>query len=311
MVANERMHAAGNRSIVALSTRAFAKINLTLRVTGRRPDGYHDVRTVLQSLALHDTLRFRRIRGPFAIACDDPHCPTDRSNLVWQAATRVWRAGGRRGVPRGVLVSIEKRIPLQAGLGGGSSDAAAAIRALNRLWRLNLPADAQRAIAATVGADVPFFLEGGTALGVDRGDALFSMLDVAATWVTLVVPPFGVSTKDAYGWWDQAKRGRAPSSVQPLFAGSHPLSLSTSELRNDLEGPVSARHPEISRIVRAMGRAGASYAAMSGSGSAVFGLFDSRVAAAAAGDALRSPSRRTVVTQTIDRRRHEAMARPQ
>ena len=105
---------------------AFAKINLDLHVLGRRPDGYHELRTTFQSVALADTLTFTRSRGPFRITCDDLECPTGRSNLVWRAASLVWRAAGRRGAPKGVTVHIDKRVPVQAGLGGGSSDAATA-----------------------------------------------------------------------------------------------------------------------------------------------------------------------------------------
>ena len=117
-----------------VEVRAFAKINITLRVLGIRHDGYHELRTVLQSVALHDRLIFEPTRGAFEIASDDPACPVDRTNLVWRAAALVWRAAGRRGAPRGVRVTIEKRIPIQAGLGGGSSDAAAALRVLSAWW---------------------------------------------------------------------------------------------------------------------------------------------------------------------------------
>jgi 4-diphosphocytidyl-2-C-methyl-D-erythritol kinase len=313
---------------VALSARACAKINLTLRLTGRRPDGYHDLRTVLQSLALHDTLRFRATRGEFRIECDHPACPTDRANLVWRAAELVWRAAGRRGLPRDVVVTIEKRIPLQAGLGGGSSDAAAAIRGLSRVWHLDLSRDRQHALAATLGADVPFFLEGGTALGLERGDLLFPLVDLAAAWVTLVIPPFGVSTKDAYRWWDSMKRGRTPflraaseKGVRPLFddrlsmsgsgfADSLALSLSTGERRNDLEEPVVAHHPEIDRMVRALRRQGAAYAAMSGSGSAVFGLFEWQAAAERAARLSASSGCRTLVTRTVSRADYRRVSAP-
>jgi 4-diphosphocytidyl-2-C-methyl-D-erythritol kinase len=292
----------------ALSTRACAKINLTLRLTGRRPDGYHDLRTVLQSLALHDTLRFRATRGAFQIECEHPACPTDAANLVWQAAELVWRAAGRRGLPRDIVVRIEKRIPIQAGLGGGSSDAAAAIRGLSRVWHVDLSRDRQQAIASTLGADVPFFLEGGTALGLERGDLLFPLVDLPATWVALVIPPFGVSTKDAYGWWDSMKR-RPPlfsrpasvKGVRPLFDDLLALSLSKGELRNDLEAPVAAHHPEIDQMVRALRRQGATYAAMSGSGSAVFGLFESKAAADRASRGSATRGWRTQVTHTISR----------
>lgn len=278
------MPAARRSRPAGLSIRACAKINLMLRVMGRRPDGYHDLRTVLQSLALHDTLTFRSTRGPFVIDCDDPACPIDRTNLVWQAAAHVWRAGGRRGEPEGVHVTLEKRIPIQAGLGGGSSDAAAAIRGLSRFWRIDLSAEAAYAIAAGLGADVPYFLHGGTALGLDRGDRLFPLVDLPASSVVLAVPPFGVSTRDAYAWWDESlstvtppvSRVRRHSSPPDPDVIPHWLAR---ELGNDLERPVTSHHPEIGRLVRAFRESQSSYAAMSGSGSAVFALCPSTIRA--------------------------------
>ena len=194
---------------------AYAKINLSLRVLGVRPDGYHELRTIFQSIALHDTLTVRARRGPFALRCDDPDCPADQSNLVWRAAERVWAASGRRGALRDVEIRLAKRIPLRAGLGGGSSDAAAALGALGSLWRVK---DASlREIAPSLGADVPYFLDGGTALGLDRGDVVYPLVDHPAAWVTLVVPPFGVSTEDAYGWWDETtpRHGVGPVLSEP------------------------------------------------------------------------------------------------
>ena len=140
---------AADRSIAC---RAFAKINLDLRVLGVRPDGYHELRTTFQSIALADDLTFTESPGPFRILCDDPDCPVDARNLVWRAAELVWQAGRRRGAPRGVVVTIAKRIPMQAGLGGGSSDGAAAIRALASLWHVRLPRARPRcAVPSTAG----------------------------------------------------------------------------------------------------------------------------------------------------------------
>lgn len=307
---------AANRT-AAVKVRAFAKLNLTLRILGLREDGYHSLRTTFQSLALHDTLTFRPTRDAFLIECDDAACPTDRTNLVWRAAHAVWRAAGRHGPPSGVLVRIVKRIPLQAGLGGGSSDAAAAIRALTALWRVDLSAAECHEMAASLGADVPFFLEGGAALGLDKGDLLFPLADRPEAWVTLVIPEFGVSTKDAYAWWDgghdaaRVSDGRRalPRGARAAEVGRM-LGLPTGELCNDLEPQVAAHHPEIEQMVRALRRCGARYAAMSGSGSAVFGLFDSRKAADAAGRSLNDGGWRVVVTQTTNRARYRAMARP-
>ena len=290
---------------------AFAKINLTLRVLGVRSDGYHVVRTVLQSLALHDTLTFRAARGAFRIECDDPGCPTDRTNLVWRAADLVWRAAGRAGRPRDVVVQIVKRIPLQAGLGGGSSDAAAAIRALAALWRLDLPLEQLHAIAASLGADVPFFLQGGTALGVERGDVVFPLVDQPAARVTLALPPFGVSTQEAYGWFDQDDRSKSSvrrvsaESSRPASRGPRPRfeawSLPTTEWGNDLEPPVARRHREIAALTGRLRTAGAFHAAMSGSGSAVYGLFTTSDGARTAARDLAGPGCRTIATRTLSR----------
>ena len=293
-----------------LTLPAFAKINLTLRVLGVRHDGYHAVRTVLQSLALHDTLTVRAARGAFRIECDDPGCPTDRTNLVWHAADLVWLAAGRADRPRDVVVHIAKRIPLQAGLGGGSSDAAAAIRALVALWRLDLPREQLHSIAASLGADVPFFLEGGTALGLDRGDLVFPLIDQPAAWVTLALPPFGVSTREAYGWFDEDEL--STSSVRrvlsgpprPGSGGPRPRfdgwSLPAAEWGNDLELPVARRHAEITAMTGHLRKVGAFHAAMSGSGSAVFGLFRAAAAAKTAAKALSGHSRRVLVTRALD-----------
>ena len=290
-----------------MRARAFAKINLLLRVLGTRSDGYHELRTIFQSIALHDTLTIRASRGPFRLTCDDPACPADDTNLVARAAARLWTASGRRGVPRDIAIDLRKRIPLQAGLGGGSSDAAATLRALARRWRVG---EARvRATAAALGADVPYFLEGGTVLGLDRGDLLFPLIDPPAAWVVLVLPNFGVSTKDAFGWLDgDGARGFQPSVTRSpkrlaLQAGS-----ARAELVNDLEEPVAARHPEIRRIISALRRQGASQAAMSGSGSAVFGLFPLRRDALRAAKGLASASRRTLVTRTLNRRKYQTLA---
>jgi 4-diphosphocytidyl-2-C-methyl-D-erythritol kinase len=281
--------------------RAFAKINRSLRVLGTRADGYHELRTIFQSIALHDTLTIRAARGPFRLTCDDPACPADETNLVSRAAARMWTAAGRRGAPRDVAIDLRKRIPMQAGLGGGSSDAAAALRALAKRWRVG---EAKvRAAAASLGADVPYFLDGGTVLGLERGDLLFPLRDPAPAWVVLVLPGFGVSTKDAFEWFDDA------SATPPARVRRPHRSVGAYEqLINDLEAPVIARHPAIGRIISALRPAGASAAAMSGSGSAVFGLFSSRVGAVHAAKRLASRSRSTLVTRTLNRQTYQRLA---
>ncbi len=275
-----------------MRVRAPAKINLSLHVVGVTADRFHELRTVFQSIALHDTLTFRRVTGPFRIACSDPACPVDETNLVWRAAELVWAAAGRRGLPRDLAVRLTKRVPMQAGLGGGSSDAAATLRACASLWAAKFSRRRLVQLASALGADVPYFLEGGTALGTGKGDSVQALDDAEARWVTIVVPGFGVSTKEAYGWWD----------ADGPQAGALP------GIRNDLQPPVAARHPEIGAILARLTRAGALQAMMSGSGSAVYGLFTSRSAAARAAELLRSRSRRTLVTRTVNRMRYQALA---
>jgi 4-diphosphocytidyl-2-C-methyl-D-erythritol kinase len=279
----------------AVRVRAFAKINLSLRVLARRPDGYHELRTTFQSIALHDTLTITRRRGPFQIDADDPACPIDATNLVWRAAEALWCAAGRRGPVADVHVAIRKRIPVRGGLGGGSSDAASALRALSWLWRLSDPRAVDR-VAALLGADVPYFLRGGAALGLERGDLLFQLAEPPTSWVVVVIPGFGVGTQEAFGWWDQ--------QAEP-----------TRSAINDLQAPVIARRPEIGAIVRALDRAGARNAAMSGSGSAVFGLFDAPSFARRAAQRLAAPRAlprgcRLIVTRTLARARFAAESAP-
>ena len=197
---------------------------------------------------------------------------------------------------------FRSRIPLQSGLGGGSSDAAAAIRGLAALWRVDLPSERLQAIAASLGADVPFFLVGGTALGLDRGELLFPLIDRPAAWVMLALPRFGVSTKEAYGWLDETARVHRSKALRDRKR-VRLETLAESEWGNDLEAPVARRHPEIARLKRNLRKLGAFHAAMSGSGSAVYGLFDTRVGAQAAASALAGPGRRTIVTRTLSRKR--------
>lgn len=280
-----------------MKLRAHAKINLTLAVLGTRPDGYHQLRTVFQSLALHDTLRFDPFSQEFSIACATPGVPTDERNLVWKAARLVWQAAGRPGEPVG-RVSIVKRIPVQGGLGGGSADGAAALVGWNRTWETRLSAAALRGLAARLGADVPFFLCAGTALGVDRGDDVRPLDDARARWVVLVMPSFGVSTPQAFHWWDEDAGGPARSgSAEAGSTGADPLAVF-----NDLEAPVVRRHPQLAEIRDRLLGAGASAAAMTGSGSTMFGLFGTEADAKWAGAALRDARWRIVLTRTATRR---------
>jgi 4-diphosphocytidyl-2-C-methyl-D-erythritol kinase len=289
--------------MTALVVRAYAKINLSLRIVARREDGFHDLRTIFQSIGLHDTLTFRKIPGPFVVECDAPDVPVDGRNLVWRAAERVWRASGRRGRIGGVRVTIRKRVPAQAGLGGGSSDAAAALVALDALWRARLSSDRLLALAAALGSDVPFFLVGGTALGLGRGEQLFALPPIAATPLVIVRPPCGVATADAYAWFSSSPRHvPAARGSQRMVVPWSPLPL---DMQNDLERAVLPRVPLVADARRRLRRAGASAVLLSGSGSAVFGVFSDANAARRAAAAIARPGWFVRATRTMN-----AAARP-
>ena len=197
------MSAPGAGLLPRVTVRAHAKINLDLRVGGRRRDGYHDLRTILQSVGLHDTLTLRAVEGGCRVRCSAPGVPSGTDNLVHRAAQGLWTELGGRGEVRGVAVTLRKRIPAAAGLGGGTADAVAALRGLCLLWGRTPPPVRLHALAAGVGADGPFFLVGGTALGVGRGDEVYPLAEQPPRWVAVAVPPDGVSTAAAYGWLDE------------------------------------------------------------------------------------------------------------
>lgn len=291
-----------------LVARAHAKVNLDLRVLGTRADGYHELRTVFQTIELHDRLTFRLRPGALVLRCRTAGVPLDDSNLVWRAADALWRALGRDGGPRDVAITIEKRIPVQAGLGGGSADAAATLAALGRLWG-GVPGTLLREVASGLGADVAFFLAGGTALGLGRGEEIYPLVDLPPHWVVVVRPPFGVSTAEAYGWYDEDRTAglRENRELQMLPV---PWPSRAAQMVNDLEPPVVRRHPEIAALKGAMKEAGALAAAMSGSGSAVFGLFRSRAAAAGCLRPLVRGGGRAFLTRTLTRAEYERRARP-
>ena len=289
-----------------IRVRAHAKINLDLRVGALRADGFHALTTILQSIALHDSITLRPAQGPCSVRCAAATVPEGEANLVWRAAHRLWSALGRGGDPRGVTITIAKRIPVAAGLGGGTADAVAALRGLCRVWGASLGPSRLREVAAAVGADGPFFLVGGTALGVGRGDEVYPLAELPLHWVVIAVPPRRVSTVAAYGWMDRdaaasARRGRPERRGARRFPPVAGASLDLAALTNDLERPVVRRRPEIRVAIRMLACAGAVPAAMTGSGSAVFGLFTRRASAVEAASGIRREGWTVVVTRTLAR----------
>jgi 4-diphosphocytidyl-2-C-methyl-D-erythritol kinase len=303
---------------------AYAKVNLALRILGRRADGYHELRTIFQSISLHDTLtlsrapgtgieltvnmretganrRARRGNSQTSEAGDAgaTGVPSGPENLVWRALELLRRELKLR---MGLRAVLEKRIPAGGGLGGGSSDAAAAMVALLRLARRTLPAERLAEIATSLGSDVPYFLHGGTALGLGRGNEIFPLPDAPPATLLVVVPRgIRVATREAYAWLG-ARLTRRKDARKILSFGALFRSRREFGLENDFEAAVFRRHPRLAGIKRELLRQGAAEAALAGSGSAVFGLFQypaqaRRAAQVFVGD-------RVFLARTFDRKKY-------
>jgi 4-diphosphocytidyl-2-C-methyl-D-erythritol kinase len=279
---------------------AFAKINLTLNITGKRPDGYHELRTIFQTISLRDTLDISLTPGDsfeVAVTCSDPQL-AGADNLVFRAIHELAPEIGWSGR---VQVHLEKQIPVARGLGGGSSDAAAVLIGMLRLTKANVSLDRLMEIAAKLGADVPFFLFGGRALAVNRGDEIYPLHDGPKRTVVVVSPKgIGVPTKNAYEWLaPELTRLTNPHRIWRFCA----LCWSRQDgLSNDFEGPVFSRHPQLGEIRARLHKRGAADAALAGSGSAVFGVFRNPARARRAARAF--PEDSVFVVETLSREKY-------
>jgi 4-diphosphocytidyl-2-C-methyl-D-erythritol kinase len=286
----------GRRRVTECVVRAYAKINLGLEVLGRRDDGYHELRTILQTIGLHDELRIRAGDEPgVRLTSNDQRIPLDSSNL---AAVAAHLLAERTGHELALEIHLEKRIPAGAGLGGGSSNAATTLMALNHMWGSAVRRETLHEMAAQIGMDVPFFLYGGSALAVGRGDELYP-LDVGSDLpIVLILPDFSISTAAAYSNLRLTKK-RSGLTLQH-FAWSDPYGRNgLGELVNDLEGATGEHSPSIQEYKTLLLERGATSAMMSGSGSAVFGVFPDASSAQSAAAALELVGVRTVQTTTL------------
>ncbi len=385
-----------------VTARSFAKINVGLRIGPLRQDGFHELRSVYQTIALHDVIHVHVGRGSgIEIRCNDPRVPLDSTNTCWIIVERAVAALKARGH---VVIEIEKRLPVQGGLGGASGNAVATLLAFEKAVRKRLSGTERLRIAAVVGSDLPLFLIGGTVLGVGRGEEVYPLPDLPATACVIALPEIAVSTPKAFADWDRlcgidsrgrertagegmAGEGTASSRAEQRFlihhsepversdageesagswrtAGSSPhslrgmtnkrkeeklknprpsdrmsefsreisawlgagpgaghrrsgvsaqgggraenllLDLVRTGIENDFEKVVFPQYPELRGVKSVLERAGAQYASLSGSGSAVYGLFDSRERAAAAAKKLNQRGTRAVVTSTLTRRQY-------
>ena len=293
-----------------VSVRAYAKINLDLRVLGTRRDGFHELRTVFQSISLHDTVECVPARRAVCDRMLGGGRALDQSNLIWRAAEALWRALRRSGPIYGVGVRLDKRIPLQAGLGGGSADAAAALIGLARTWRVPLRPAQLTDVAATLGADVPFFLAGGTALGLGRGDECIRSRTCRGTgsccsFPALACPPVKrTAGTTPNGSW-RADRFCASRSTYP---GPWPSRAGADDQRSRGADRAASSGDRPDEGCAASSRAAA--AAMSGSGSAVFGLFQKRSDALAAVGRLDGSGWRVLLTESLGRGEFARLSRP-
>ena len=259
--------------------KAYAKVNLTLAVGEKRPDGYHEVVSVMQRVSLCDTLTVEQTREGITLTCSDPTLPSGEENLAHRAASLFFRETGIAG---GAALTLEKRIPSQAGLGGGSSDAASALLALRKLYAPALPDTELETMAAALSSDVPFFIRGGTQLATGRGEVLSPLPPLTDGWFVIVKPTESFSTPAMYRRLDELPPACTPP-LPPLQGG---LPALAAGLFNRFEAAIPAGSA-VWDIKARLAAYGALASLLSGSGSAVFGLFDTETAACAAVEALR------------------------
>jgi len=262
---------------VKLLVKAPAKINLALDVLHKRPDGYHEVEMIMTTIDLADRVELTLLeQDKIHILSHNRYVPDDQRNLAYQAAQLL---KDRFGVKKGVLISIEKTIPVAAGLAGGSSDAAATLRGLNKLWDLGLSLDELAELGSEIGSDVSFCVYGGTALAKGRGEIIKELPPPPTCWVILAKPFIGVSTADVYRRLD-LKGSKHPDIYGMIQAiKEHDYQRVCDNVGNVLEGVTLSLHPEVAQIKEQMKRFGADAVLMSGSGPTVFGIVqhDSRM----------------------------------
>ena len=342
---------------MAVTVRSFAKINIGLHIGSRRADGFHELRTIYQTVSLHDLVRVDVQRGAgVELRCKDARVPCDETNTCWRIAERLMKAHKARGK---VVIAIDKQLPVQGGIGGASSNAAATLLGLERALNASLEPEERWRLAAEVGSDVPLFLVGGSVLGVGRGEKVFPLHDLPPMDVVLATPFVGVSTPQAFADWDAHLAGAAhdqppgaklgsltlssPSDTinsfsQSVFAwlmrtvGSTAgvpassgdqaeisglpvvpegvpvplLDLVRAGIENDFERVVFPKYPELHEVKRGLERAGARYASLSGSGSTVYGLFESAVQAQTAAEKISESGCPAVTARTLPRNQYWA-----
>jgi 4-diphosphocytidyl-2-C-methyl-D-erythritol kinase len=320
---------------MSISVRSFAKVNIGLKIGEPRDDGFHELRTVYQTVALADMVRVEAVRGlGIEVHCKDSRVPADESNTCYRMAEKVLRALKTRSKVR---ISIDKRLPVRGGLGGASSNAVATMLGMERALGRELHASERLRLATEVGSDVPLFLVGGTVLGVGRGEQVYPLEDLPRFHCVVATPAIGVSTPQAFADWDNRAghhgnpahlKLTAPGGSDRMEGFSHSvfewlsgsnfsptgvpskgwdraeallLDLVRTGIENDFESVVFPRYPAIREVKRALERSGSPYVSLSGSGSTVYGLFSDKEAAAKAVRSLNQNGIAAQATVTLPR----------
>jgi len=258
-----------------VQARAFAKINVGLKILAKRPDDFHEIRTIYQTIGLADRLQISLSPGKRGIRleCEHPELPSGRENLVYRAA-ELWQRA--RGIKGSIILRLAKSIPMGAGLGGGSSDAAATLLALERLTGNRLDLATRLGLAGKLGSDVPLFLLGGRVLGCGRGEEVYPLTDLPARHCLIVFPGFSVSTVEAYRALGLRLTAQEEDRRMNSLGKRPPFPLEAwGPAENDFEWFVFARWPELAKVKRQLIRAGAETASLTGSGSALYAVYES------------------------------------
>ncbi len=287
---------------MTIRVKSYAKINFVLDVLYKREDGFHELRTIYQTISLHDKLTISKTDGAIEIVCNDARVPCDETNLVYQAAAKLRQAGG---VKFGAHIEIDKRIPVAAGMGGGSSNAAVTLMGLEKLWQLRIDEREMFDLAASLGSDVPLFLIGGTLLGVGRGEEVYPIEEVECANLLLVNPRVAVSTAAAYSSLRRLTREASPRKIPFAFFAVKGIRELPLVARNDFEEVVLVTHPEIAAVKEKLHRFGAKHALMSGSGSTVFAVFDNLETSEQAQQEMRAFGYWAEQARTIDRKEYQ------